>query len=225
MRSVLFCGFFSLGLVLAGPMTAVTPLCACLMSGSRRRDCWPRTPDTIRCKRASHTASATDCDSSLPTRSPNRSMMVREAAPASSPKSLAMSPICHRASALGFRPHPSRRSEFRIRNTEIRLRAQPYLVWQANFRRWEISGLGIIQSGTPFSITDSGGVSLYGTANSRANWASGATLGDRATLRIHREPSEPILQHCGVRKGRKLLRQCRPQRDARAESTERGLRD
>ena len=43
------------------------------------------------------------------------------------------------------------------------------------FSGWEISGVAVIQSGTPFSITDSGGATLYGTTGSRANWAVGAT--------------------------------------------------
>ena len=43
------------------------------------------------------------------------------------------------------------------------------------FGGWEISGVAVVQSGTPFSITDSGGGALYGTAGSRANWAPGAT--------------------------------------------------
>jgi hypothetical protein len=41
---------------------------------------------------------------------------------------------------------------------------------------WEISGIVIAQSGTPFSITDSTGATLYGTTGSRANWAPGATI-------------------------------------------------
>jgi hypothetical protein len=41
---------------------------------------------------------------------------------------------------------------------------------------WEISGIVIAQSGTPFSITDSTGATLFGTTGSRANWASGATI-------------------------------------------------
>jgi hypothetical protein len=38
-----------------------------------------------------------------------------------------------------------------------------------------------VQSGTPFSITDSGGATFYGTAGSRANYALGATR-ETATL-------------------------------------------
>jgi outer membrane receptor protein involved in Fe transport len=41
---------------------------------------------------------------------------------------------------------------------------------------WEISGVVIAQSGAPFSITDSTGATLYGTTQSRANWAAGATI-------------------------------------------------
>lgn len=43
------------------------------------------------------------------------------------------------------------------------------------FTGWEIAGVAVVQSGTPFSVTDSGGGTLYGTAGSRANWAPGAT--------------------------------------------------
>lgn len=46
---------------------------------------------------------------------------------------------------------------------------------------WEVSGIVIAQSGTPFSITDSTGATLYGTTGSRASWAPGATL-DTTTL-------------------------------------------
>lgn len=49
----------------------------------------------------------------------------------------------------------------------------------ANFsyslRGWQLAGVAIIQSGTPFSILDSSGAALYGTANSRASFAPGAT--------------------------------------------------
>ena len=43
------------------------------------------------------------------------------------------------------------------------------------FGGWEVSGIALMQSGTPFSVTDSGGGTFYGTANSRANWAAGAS--------------------------------------------------
>ncbi len=43
------------------------------------------------------------------------------------------------------------------------------------FAGWQISGIGIWQSGAPFSITDSGGAVFYGTTGSRANYAPGAT--------------------------------------------------
>lgn len=46
---------------------------------------------------------------------------------------------------------------------------------QRVFAGWEVSGVAIGQSGTPFSITGSGGAVFYGTAGSRANYASGAT--------------------------------------------------
>jgi hypothetical protein len=41
---------------------------------------------------------------------------------------------------------------------------------------WEISGVTVFQSGTPFTITDSGGAVFYGVTGSRANYAAGATL-------------------------------------------------
>jgi hypothetical protein len=40
---------------------------------------------------------------------------------------------------------------------------------------WQISGIGIWQSGAPFSITDSAGAVFYGTTGSRANYATGAS--------------------------------------------------
>jgi hypothetical protein len=43
------------------------------------------------------------------------------------------------------------------------------------FSGWQISGIGIWQSGAPFSITDSAGAVFYGTTGSRANYAPGAT--------------------------------------------------
>jgi hypothetical protein len=42
------------------------------------------------------------------------------------------------------------------------------------FGGYEFSGTGVIQSGTPFSITDDGGATYYGTNTSRANFVSGA---------------------------------------------------
>jgi hypothetical protein len=41
---------------------------------------------------------------------------------------------------------------------------------------WEISGVGIAQSGTPFSITDSSGAAYFGVTGSTASFAPGATL-------------------------------------------------
>jgi hypothetical protein len=46
------------------------------------------------------------------------------------------------------------------------------------FGGWMVSGVGVIQSGTPFSVSDSGGALFYGTSGSRANFATGATLAD-----------------------------------------------
>ncbi|MBY0505699.1 MAG: TonB-dependent receptor [Bryobacteraceae bacterium] len=40
---------------------------------------------------------------------------------------------------------------------------------------WQLAGVSIIQSGTPVSILDTSGAALFGTANSRASWAPGAT--------------------------------------------------
>ena len=43
------------------------------------------------------------------------------------------------------------------------------------FGGWEISGVGIVQSGTPFSVTDSTGAAYYGVTGSTASYAVGAT--------------------------------------------------
>jgi hypothetical protein len=44
------------------------------------------------------------------------------------------------------------------------------------FGGWSLSGVGILQSGTPFTVSDSGGAGFYGTSGSRANFVPGATL-------------------------------------------------
>ncbi len=44
------------------------------------------------------------------------------------------------------------------------------------FSGWEISGVGIAQAGTPFSVTDSTGAAYYGVTTSTASFAPGATL-------------------------------------------------
>jgi outer membrane receptor protein involved in Fe transport len=44
------------------------------------------------------------------------------------------------------------------------------------FSGWEVSGVTVLQSGTPFTITDSSGAVFYGVTGSRANYAAGATL-------------------------------------------------
>ena len=44
------------------------------------------------------------------------------------------------------------------------------------FDGWQVAGVSILQSGTPFSILDTSGAAFYGTANSRASYAPGATL-------------------------------------------------
>ena len=41
---------------------------------------------------------------------------------------------------------------------------------------WGLAGIVIAQSGTPFSVTDSGGAAFFGTTGSRANWALDSTL-------------------------------------------------
>jgi hypothetical protein len=41
-----------------------------------------------------------------------------------------------------------------------------------------LSGVGIVQSGMPFTVSDSGGALFYVTSGSRANFAPGATLAD-----------------------------------------------
>ncbi len=42
------------------------------------------------------------------------------------------------------------------------------------FAGWQVSAIGIWQSGSPFDITDSAGAVFYGTTGSRANYAPGA---------------------------------------------------
>jgi len=44
------------------------------------------------------------------------------------------------------------------------------------FGDWQEAGVAILQSGTPISILDTSGAAFYGTANSRASWAPGATF-------------------------------------------------
>ena len=44
------------------------------------------------------------------------------------------------------------------------------------FDGWQLAGVSVVQSGTPFSILDTSGAAFYGTANSRASWAPGATV-------------------------------------------------
>ena len=44
------------------------------------------------------------------------------------------------------------------------------------FGGWQLAGVGILQSGTAISILDTSGAALYGTSNSRASWAPGATV-------------------------------------------------
>ena len=43
------------------------------------------------------------------------------------------------------------------------------------FPGWQLSGIATLQSGGPLSITDSGGARLYGSSQSRASYAPGAT--------------------------------------------------
>lgn len=44
------------------------------------------------------------------------------------------------------------------------------------FDGWRLSGVAVMQSGTPFSVLDTSGAALYGTSNSRASFAAGATV-------------------------------------------------
>ena len=44
------------------------------------------------------------------------------------------------------------------------------------FAGWQLAGVAVAQSGTPFSVTDSSGAALYGTSSSRASFAPGATI-------------------------------------------------
>ncbi|MBM3764267.1 MAG: TonB-dependent receptor plug [Acidobacteria bacterium] len=44
------------------------------------------------------------------------------------------------------------------------------------FGGWQLAGVAIVQSGTPVSILDTSGAALFGTSNSRASWAPGATI-------------------------------------------------
>jgi hypothetical protein len=39
-----------------------------------------------------------------------------------------------------------------------------------------VAGVGVMQTGTPISILDTSGAAFYGTSNSRASWAPGATV-------------------------------------------------
>lgn len=49
------------------------------------------------------------------------------------------------------------------------------------FSGWQVSGVTLLQGGTPVNIADSRGARLYGVTTSRANWAPGATT-QTATL-------------------------------------------
>ena len=44
------------------------------------------------------------------------------------------------------------------------------------FEGWQVAAVAVMQSGTPISILDTSGAALYGTSNSRASWAPGATV-------------------------------------------------
>ena len=57
---------------------------------------------------------------------------------------------------------------------------------------WGIAGIVIVQSSTPFSVTDSGAATLYGTTGSRANWAPGASL---ATVELSGSPQSRLNQY------------------------------
>lgn len=41
---------------------------------------------------------------------------------------------------------------------------------------WQLAGVSIVQTGTPISILDTSGATLFGTSNSRASWAPSATV-------------------------------------------------
>ncbi len=44
------------------------------------------------------------------------------------------------------------------------------------FDAWQLAGIAVVQSGTPLSVLDTSGAAIYGTANSRASYAPGATV-------------------------------------------------
>ncbi len=44
------------------------------------------------------------------------------------------------------------------------------------FDGWQVAGVAVMQSGTPISILDTSGAAFFGTSNSRASWAPGATV-------------------------------------------------
>jgi hypothetical protein len=44
------------------------------------------------------------------------------------------------------------------------------------FSGWMVSTVGLVQTGLPFSVTDSTGAAFYGVTSSTASWAPGATI-------------------------------------------------
>ncbi|MFN0120581.1 MAG: TonB-dependent receptor domain-containing protein, partial [Blastocatellia bacterium] len=70
------------------------------------------------------------------------------------------------------------------------------------FDGWQLAGLGVMQSGTPISILDTSGAAFYGTANSRASFAAGATVAT-ATLsgRVQDRLNEYFSKAAFVRSG------------------------
>jgi outer membrane receptor protein involved in Fe transport len=70
------------------------------------------------------------------------------------------------------------------------------------FAGWQLAGVGVMQSGTPISILDTSGAAFYGTANSRASFAAGATVAT-ATLsgRVQDRLNEYFSKAAFVRSG------------------------
>jgi hypothetical protein len=60
------------------------------------------------------------------------------------------------------------------------------------FGGWEIAGLMIRQTGTPFTVSDSTGAAYYGVTGSTASWATGATW---ATAQLSGTPQSRLTQY------------------------------
>ncbi|MDQ2944435.1 MAG: hypothetical protein M3Y27_00555 [Acidobacteriota bacterium] len=90
----------------------------------------------------------------------------------------------NRAQAKAFRISTGRTVSWSTSATRYRtggFRWNDTAIGRKVFGGWQVSGVVIAQSGTPFSVNDSSGAAFYGTAGSRANFAPGATL-DTARL-------------------------------------------